>query len=316
MSGRAGRRARQPHVIVRSAADPQQRHLLGRAPAAGPVPGNPVDRRKVGQDERSPAERAGRHLQAAHRHPGERLHRQQAAEDPRQRQNAEGDAGQVVPPHPACIRNARPTAAWSPPPELRQAEQQAGRRGRVVARGDARHRLYRVAEPLIAARFHDRAGDHVDRGRNVDGAQPQAAAAVRFLGERQLAAHTGYLHALLELPDRQSQVEVDRDSRGHRDARRQRRETLPRDGQAIVAGGNIVDAERAVRSGGNRQPELLERDDRRRQRRAAPFIDNRPLHRAGRLAVRRTRRQQCGGCHHDREQTDPAVHAPSVHSST
>ena len=59
----------------------------------------------------------------------------------------------------------------------------------MMAREHAGHRLQRVAETLVTSRFHDRAVDDVDRGRDVKGAQSQAAARIRLLGESELASN-------------------------------------------------------------------------------------------------------------------------------
>ena len=187
-------------------------------------------------------------------------------------------------------------------------DREARRCGRVVPRHHSRQRLERIAQPLVAAGLHHRAVDDVDRRRDVERAQPQTTAGVGLPGKRQLASYPCDRHLLLERGGRKANVETHRRAGGHRHGRRDRREPVPGHGHAVRAGRQARECERPVRSRGDRLIDErfrhpLQPHDRRRQRRAADFVHDRALQRAGRLSVCRNRE------HHARErqrhQADP-----------
>ena len=167
------------------------------------------------------------------------------------------------------------------------AHREARRRGGVLSDDDARRGFDRVADPLIAPRFHDRAVDDVERRRYVHGAQAQAAARVRFFGQRQFALNPGNYDLFLEFRRRETQIETDRQPGGHGDAGRERRESLASHRQRVVTGRDLVDDERPVRPRGRRDPELLKSNNGSRQCAAAAVVHHRSLHGAECLSVRR-----------------------------
>ena len=148
----------------------------------------------------------------------------------------------------------------------------------VLSDDDARRGFDRVADPLVAPRFHDRAVDDVERRRYVHGAQAQAAARVRFFGQRQFASNPGNYDLFLERRRRQTQIETDRQPSGHGDAGRERREPLPGHRQRVVTVRDLFDDESPGRSRRCRQPEFFECNNGSRQCRSAAVVHHPSLH--------------------------------------
>ena len=125
-AGRLLRSCSHAHGVVGIVLDAQQLDLLDRLSAGDALPCPAVHGREAREVERTAGQCVARDVEAAGVVPGVGIHRQQAAEDPGQGDESENDARQVVPAHPARVRDPRPDTARGAVVSTRQTPAELG----------------------------------------------------------------------------------------------------------------------------------------------------------------------------------------------